>query len=98
MILVLDDTLEVIADGVGVTEGLACLIHEVRHWQVVTIYTRVIGRNTIVASVIIVVVLQTELGLELEVLEDLPCERTVQVEGLTLLVTVVVARRYQWGS
>ena len=91
MIAVLtEDTLEVIVYSVGITECVTCPVCERTHWQTITSFTREVSGRSVVAEVVVVVSVETELSLKLEVLEDLPLEATIEVIGLTSLTTVSV--------
>ena len=87
--------LEVVAQGVGVAQGVALGSgeHDGGHVLVAVAHalTDIISSRPVVAVVVIVIRIPSELSLELEVLEDFPREAAIDVPRFAALQTVVVA-------
>ena len=97
MILIVDQLLEIVADGVGVTETMAIGLSETdcRMILIVTCWyvLYIICSQTPETLVVLVVVVVTELSLELQVVEYFPSERTTQIQVLAFLFAIVVVSR-----
>ena len=92
-----EESLEVVVDGIRVAEAMTLGIHEVDGRHILILNGRyildVVSRQTPETLVIFVIVVITELSLQLQILVNLPTERTGNVQVLTLFLAVVVVSR-----
>ena len=97
MILIVDQLLEIVADGIGVTETMAIGLCKTDCWMILILtcwyVLYIIGSQTPETLVVLVVVVVTELCLEFQVVENFPSERTTQIQVLAFLLAVVVVSR-----
>ena len=99
MVIIIDNLLEVVVDSIGVTETLTVCISETYLWLVyivlVCIVANIVCCQAPETLVILGVKIISELCLNLELVEDLPTERTCHVEILALASAVVIILRLQ---
>ena len=95
VVFALEKLLEVVADGIGVTETMTVGVDKTDGRHVLVFTCRyvlyIICGKTEELLVILVVVVITKLGLETEVVNNFPSERTGNVKSLLLALHVVVA-------
>ena len=94
VILAVKQLLEVVVDGVSITEAVAVSRCQTDGWHVLVAncwyVLNIIGSKTPVALVVVAVVVVSELSAQLQVFVNLPAECTGQVQVLALLLLVVV--------
>ena len=95
MVFAFDQLLKIVAQCICVAECFTAIFSKDNNGLIVSVYAGVIGRNTIKTFIIVCIVLQTEFGLELQVINDFPSETSVVVECPAVLQTVIVIHRSQ---
>ena len=95
VVFAIQQFLEVVVDGVCITEAVTVSRCQTDGWHVLVVncwyVLNIIGGQTPVSLVVVGVVIVTELCAQLQVLVNLPAECASQVQVLTLLLLVVIA-------
>ena len=94
VILAVEQLLEVVIDGVGIAEAVTISRCQTDGWHILIVDSRyvlnIIGGQTPVALIVVVVIVVAKLCAELQVLDYLPAESTGNVQILALLLLVVI--------
>ena len=89
--------LEVVTDGVGIAETMTLGVSNIDGGLALILargyILNIISGETPEALVVLIVIVVAELCLQLQVLVNLPTERTGKVQVLALLLTVIVVSR-----
>ena len=100
MIFAVEQFLEVIVDGIGVAETIAVCACQTNSRLILISRSRyilnIIGGQTPITLVVVVIVVITELSAEFQVLIDLPAKCTSDIQVLTLLLLVIVILSLDW--